>query len=300
VAPTDTVIAGNVFSDLGVYVKQAGAVYSALTSRTTIAGNVAYNLPRAAVNINDGAWGGHEITGNLFFNAVRETQDHGAINTWDREPYLQSAGGSVVGAPTRCTRNLLLNSYYGIHSLDHDDGSRGTIDTGNVVVFAGVKNYEGCNKTSRGNLIVRPDYQVATAWGGGVRPGATADAPADVAPVPLPRPFYFPVCARSVGQWTWGPALADVYANNTCILAGPALYAFGQCDARAPASDGQVFLTSGNTFLTPNGTVAIGCGGATLTLSQAQAVGYEVGSVASDSNALTPAAVAAMIAAWLA
>jgi hypothetical protein len=75
--PVGTVISGNVMHELGVYVKQAGGVYAALASRTTIYRNLIFSGPRAAVNINDGYGGGHAITGNLMFNCVRETSDHG-------------------------------------------------------------------------------------------------------------------------------------------------------------------------------------------------------------------------------
>jgi len=79
--PAGTLVDGCLFAELGVHVKQAGALYSALSANTTFTRNVAYNLPRAAVNINDGAFGGHVVAQNLVFNAVRETADHGAFNT---------------------------------------------------------------------------------------------------------------------------------------------------------------------------------------------------------------------------
>jgi hypothetical protein len=68
--PTGTLVDGCAFSDMGVFVKQAGAVYMALSANSTIRRNIAYNLPRAAVNYNDGAFGGHLLSRNLFFNAV--------------------------------------------------------------------------------------------------------------------------------------------------------------------------------------------------------------------------------------
>ncbi len=43
--------------------------------------NVCYNGPRAHFNINDGFYGQNWIEGNVLFNAVRETGDHGPINT---------------------------------------------------------------------------------------------------------------------------------------------------------------------------------------------------------------------------
>ena len=86
---------GNVFSNVGVEIKQAGGLYSALSANHTLKRNIIFNGPRAGVNINDGAHGGHTISENLFFNLVRETSDHGALNTWDREPYLQTWNGST-------------------------------------------------------------------------------------------------------------------------------------------------------------------------------------------------------------
>ena len=315
-APVGTLVSGCLFAELGVHVKQAGALYSALSANTTFTRNVAFNLPRAAVNFNDGAWGGHVVARNLFFNTVRETADHGALNTWDREPYVQPGrtqpDGSpvLVPAPTYAVQNLLVNSYYAIHPLDHDDGSNGMVDVGNVLAFAGTKNFEGFNKTSVGNLVVRPDFasgggsgDAGAAAGGRWAPHRRVNAqgqPVTPDGVPLPVGYYFPACARSVGQAAWGAALADVYANNTCLLNSTASpYLFGACDAAAPSSDGRVPLASGNTFLTPGGGYTLACGGKQLDLAQAQAAGYDVGSVARDGRAISPEDVGAMILRWL-
>ena len=40
----------------------------------------------------------------MLFNWVRETQDHGPINTWDRAAYLQPGGG-LYPKWNRITRN---------------------------------------------------------------------------------------------------------------------------------------------------------------------------------------------------
>ena len=64
-----------------------------MSCRTNFSHNVAYNGPRAAVNINDGFCGGHQIRGNVLFNWVRETQDHGPINTCEWRPRLAPLAG---------------------------------------------------------------------------------------------------------------------------------------------------------------------------------------------------------------
>jgi hypothetical protein len=50
-----------------------------------------FNMLRAAININDSFYGNHTLSWNVIFNTVRETNDHGPINTWDGQPYLTDA-----------------------------------------------------------------------------------------------------------------------------------------------------------------------------------------------------------------
>ncbi len=74
-----------------------------------------------------------------------------------------------------------------------------------MVAFAGMKNYLGFAKQTSGNLFVRPDF-VGPSWTPTVeRPGLPG--------VPVPRPYYFPFCARSLGQEQWHE-LADTFENN--------------------------------------------------------------------------------------
>ena len=164
------------------------------------------------------------------------------------------------------------------------------------------------NKTDASNLFVRPDFeglghlQVAT---NGHTSQSWVDAPRNSfgqrttgGGVPLPEAFYFPACYRSLGQWTWGHTLADSAFNNTCILnATTSPYIFGACNPASPESAGNVPLSSFNTFLTPGGALEIACGGRTLSLQEAQAVGFENGS----STGPTPgiAATVVLIHEWL-
>ena len=50
--------------------------------------NVCFNGPRAGFNFNDGMGGGNLLENNLIFNMVRETQDHGTFNSWNRQPFF--------------------------------------------------------------------------------------------------------------------------------------------------------------------------------------------------------------------
>jgi hypothetical protein len=122
---------------------------------------VAFAGPRAAVSLTDGFCGGTEIVGNLFFDFVRETADHGLINSWDRIPYVTTCRDGVtpsaVPAESRITRNLLINGFNSVWPIDHDDGSAYYLDSDNVLVYGGYKSFLGNNKTATNNLYLYPD-----------------------------------------------------------------------------------------------------------------------------------------------
>lgn len=162
------------------------------------------------------------------------------------------------------------------------------------------------NKTDASNLFVRPDFEGLGKFSmNGLPSQSWFDAPRNSfgqrttdAGVPLPEAFYFPACYRSLGQWTWGDTLADTAFNNTCILnATTSPYIFGACNPASPESAGNVPLSSFNNFLTPGGELEIACGGRTLSLQEAQAVGFENGSTVGPTPGI--AATVALIHEWL-
>ena len=69
---------------MGIYQKQASAYFHAKSGLTEIGGNVVFNGPRAMFNFNDDLLGGDNVHANLLANAVRESGDHSAINSWVR------------------------------------------------------------------------------------------------------------------------------------------------------------------------------------------------------------------------
>lgn len=298
IAPIGTIIQGNLFQKFGIFVKQSGAYYSAISGNTTIRENVMFESSRALINVNDGAYGGHLIERNVFFNAVTETADHGAVNTWNRMPFVWKIENNqpvIDPLPITLRQNLFINSYYGIHSMDHDDGSYAMIDTENVIAFAGMKNFEGFAKITTGNLFVAPDFMNST--------GKTLTNPVTPSGVPLPVGYYFPACARSVGQYTWGTTLADQYTNNSCILIGSTSpYLFGECNPQEPSTSGEIPITGNNSFITSNGQLTIHCGNTVLNLTEAQKVGMDTGSTVvstKDAQLDTPIAIAVYMGKFL-
>lgn len=138
--PVGTVVSGCLIHDIGLYAKQSAFVFQAKATRSIVEENVFFNAPRAGINLNDGMGGADVIERNLIFNVVRETTDHGVINTWDRQPFLTENGIFMI--PRNITRNFLVNSYNPQECVDNDDGSSRYETSYNFLVYGkqGLKN----------------------------------------------------------------------------------------------------------------------------------------------------------------
>jgi len=179
--PEDTIIERNHFREIGIIGKQTSALFSALSCRTSFVFNVAYNGPRAGINLNDQFCHGHKIKDNLLFNWVRETQDHGPINTWNRAMYIQrnttNNQPTVIPQWAHIERNFIMNGPSGNRNLgnlfptiDNDDGSSYFYIANNFLVYGGAKNYLGHDKVWISNLFVYPGRwsgdPCGMLWGG--------------------------------------------------------------------------------------------------------------------------------------
>ena len=80
--PRWTVVQGNFAHELGLIQKQSSAYFQAITALATLQDNIFFNLPRAAVNFNDGFGGGSTLRNNLLFNTCEESSDHGGLVGW--------------------------------------------------------------------------------------------------------------------------------------------------------------------------------------------------------------------------
>ena len=261
-------IAGNLVHEIGIYGKQVSAFMQALACQSEIVANVFFNGPRAGINFNDGLGGGNRVENNLIFNMVRETNDHGPFNSWDRLPYITTVKDghtpSLDPATSTITRNFLINNYHSTWPLDHDDGSCYYEDTYNYLVYGGYKNFLGHSKTVMYNVYVYPDANIHTPTDGYSY---------------LSKPFCANHDGASKGDLPSG--WDEVWANNTCIIGNPNVYEFGTCN---PTGDlkGLIPLTYNNTFYAPNKDIHIHCGNRDLTLEQFQSMGYDKGSVVND------------------
>ena len=177
------------------------------------------------------------MQGNLIFNMVRETGDHGPYNSWDRQPYLTHSGvddgyanslkhgatnASIVKKHDIITKNFIINGYNGVWTIDHDDGSQYFNDTLNFMVWGGCKNYLGNHKSCDHNVIVHPGIDSRSSGG---RRCQTDD----------------------------NSAFQDMYHdNNHCFTQDGSFYSMNVAKCDAVDIDPHVYQTFNNTLYSPN------------------------------------------------
>ena len=166
----------NLIRDCGIFGKQVAGVYISRAKRITAAHNLIYNMPRAGICLGDGTWGGHLIEFNHIYNVIRETWDHGPVNTWGREGYWclthahweqeftepHPAGDVKIWAeePTVLRNNYLHGNvgYDGGYrqGLDFDDGTSNYHIYNNVCRDMAISIREGDYRTVENNIIIQP------------------------------------------------------------------------------------------------------------------------------------------------
>jgi hypothetical protein len=256
--PTHTLIQSNLIHETGIYIKQSAPVLISVSRSVSVIGNLMFNIPRAGVNVNDGFYGNHTLSWNVIFNTVRETSDHGPINTWDRQPFLTDA--EQPGLPSLWQHNsyihhnVLFNNYNSFYPIDHDDGSCFYEDSYNFQVYGGKKNYLGHSKTDHHEIYVYPDTKSSQGTGVCI---------ADQAP------------SRGSSGWN------ETWVQNTCTLyQSPVPYNIWYCDT---ADLFVPYLASNKIYVPPGAEVAFTCKvngkDARLSLQQWQSYGLDIGSI---------------------
>jgi len=150
--------------DIGIFGKQTAGVFISVSRDNLVSHNNIYNVPRAAICINDGTWGGHIIEYNDIHDTVRETADHGPFNSWGRDRYwcLQQSHGPVshgAGDVKKdaqrpvIIRNNRFRDYRG-WGIDLDDGSSNYHVYNNLCIGIGIKLREGDYRIIENNIFV--------------------------------------------------------------------------------------------------------------------------------------------------
>jgi len=167
--PKDCRVQNNLMHHLGLVGKQTAGVFISMSESITVSHNTIYDVPRAAICINDGCWGGHIIEHNDAFNTVRETGDHGPFNSWGRDRFWKTATHSGEGLESFTRDRALLDNWKTTHirnnrfahdgghswGIDLDDGSSNYRVYNNLTLGMGVKLREGFFRTVENNVIVR-------------------------------------------------------------------------------------------------------------------------------------------------
>ncbi|KAJ1449807.1 hypothetical protein M885DRAFT_572143 [Pelagophyceae sp. CCMP2097] len=235
--PRDTMVDGLVCHDVGLYEKQSSCLFQAKACLTTIKRSLMYNLPRAAINFNDGFGGGNVVEDCLIFNTCRESGDHGAINTWDRMPFLSGLTDNFSAKQTKIRRNLIFANSGASQGVDNDDGSSFYEIEDNVFYSAdGFKmDYGGHDSKFDRNLVVTFAYDDANCF--------------------------------NVGDFV--PGHGDAFRNNTCVVIGEPAADEDRIGSASSCDSAQLEL-SGNSYFTLHGNASLRCGGRTLLLEDVQ------------------------------
>ncbi len=157
----------NLIHDIGRLEKQVAGVQISVSAFIDIIHNSIYEVPRAGINIGEGAFGGHLLEGNDVFDTVLETSDHGAFNSWGRDRYwgadikttdrfIKEAGHKIILldilAPTRIHHNRFSCAHG--WDIDLDDGSSYYIISDNLCLQGGIKLREGYYRSVYNNICL--------------------------------------------------------------------------------------------------------------------------------------------------
>jgi len=154
--------------DVGTVEKQVSGVCMSISSEIKVLRNTMHRFTRAAINISDGTFGGHEIAYNDVFDCVRETGDHGPINAWGRDRFWSLGGFDTNGnngalkrpyalydaVETTLIHNNRIHEINGSFGIDLDDGATNYKVYNNLVLGASIKCREGFLREVYNNIIV--------------------------------------------------------------------------------------------------------------------------------------------------
>lgn len=253
--PRGTKLANNYFREVGVFVKQSAAYFSALSGQALIVQNVFMNSPRSHISFNDGFLGGDVVARNLFINAARESGDHGPINMWDRVPFIREVEqppegkqkeysgnsgnadsiqavkltGTVIPLTRVLSKNFILGTYNTQAGLDSDDGASYVSTKRNVFAYGAVglkSDFGGHDHVSESDL-----YLMVQSF--------------CFVPGPFETKSHLPNL---------------VFRNNTCLISGNSPFAYGSKCSFSP-SGGTVQVSSNRVA---SKTELKACGGGSL------------------------------------
>jgi hypothetical protein len=149
--PADCLLEDSLIYRTGRVEKQTAPVEISMSQAITVRHCSIYDVPRAGIDISDGAWGGHVIEYCDVFDTVKETGDHGSFNSWGRDRYWELkdlnpntiAAGIYRGLPLLDTVKPIVlrnNRWRCDHGwdIDLDDGSTNYRIYNNLALNGGI------------------------------------------------------------------------------------------------------------------------------------------------------------------
>jgi hypothetical protein len=168
--PAQCRVHDNLITRTGRVEKQTAGVNISMSSAITVSHNSIYDVPRAGINICDGAWGGHVIEHNDVFDTVKETGDHGSFNSWGRDRYWhrdRALSAEWVkqypdmprwdAVKTTIIRSNRWRCDHG-WDIDLDDGSSNYRIYNNLCLNGGIKLREGYFRAVENNITVNNTF----------------------------------------------------------------------------------------------------------------------------------------------
>jgi len=245
--PRGSVIRNNVGYRCGLFMKQTAFIFQGKSMETLVQNNILFHSPRAAINLNDGFGGANVFEGNLIFNTVKETGDHGPFNSWDRQPFAYGfdvkTGEYLMAkkSPDEIRANFMIGNYYSQENIDNDDGSQTFNTHHNVFVYG----ENGLKTDFFGHSNIHHDNLYAYCGGKGA------------------------VAGQDVTQ----PGQQDQFYSNTVVMLKNGAYVDFPC--KCNLSDNTCTKLANNQIFTPDGTsTELTCG---HTMAELVSLGYDSG-----------------------
>ena len=151
--------------NIGTVEKQVAGVFISKSRKITINHLTIHDVPRAAININDGMWGGNIIEWCDIFNTCKESREHGSINCWGRDRYWVRNTKKTSSHVFDIMRNLSRIDAVDVniirynrvqcsagYDIDLDDGSSNYNIYSNLCLQGGIKLREGFFRTVSNNI----------------------------------------------------------------------------------------------------------------------------------------------------
>lgn len=170
--PRDCFVRDCLITRTGRVEKQTAGVTIDIASRITVRDCTIADLPRAGINIGEGAFGGHRLEGNDVFDTVKETGDHGSFNSWGRDRFWNPSTGATSAFNQKhpalrfadvVETNVIRGNRFRYDKnhgwdIDLDDGSSNYLVENNLCLNKGLKFREGYGRTARNNVLVNNSF----------------------------------------------------------------------------------------------------------------------------------------------